>query len=201
MTVSTRPPSAEDHPRVRGEQMWRHRGDDCTLGSSPRARGAGSSRRRVGACRGIIPACAGSSLKDGQPSLPDGDHPRVRGEQIDFPGVTGYGLGSSPRARGAVLPGLETFGAPGIIPACAGSSPVGLERHPICRIIPACAGSRLIDLRVYAQRRPESSTFTGSDIWDIALRADSHPRVDGDCSRRQPQESWKSTEREIRPPS
>jgi len=65
---------------------------------------------------------------------------------------------------------------------------------PLTGIIPACAGSRLIDLWVYAQ------PFTGSDIWDITLRAGSHPRVDGDCSRRQPLESWKSTEREIRPP-
>ena len=111
-----------DHPRVRGEHVRSAARSTTGTGSSPRARGAhrheGSLTRRVG----IIPACAGST-----PCSPAGrctrrDHPRVRGEHRVRLRVTVPGMGSSPRARGALSPDLPEIVLVGIIPACAGST-------------------------------------------------------------------------------
>ena len=55
---------ARDHPRVRGEHYDRALRRMIEQGSSPRARGAPRLRRVGAARRGIIPACAGSTLPD-----------------------------------------------------------------------------------------------------------------------------------------
>ena len=101
LVESCRPVAARDHPRVRGEHQvvtgtWKGR-----LGSSPRARGAHRRHPRAVPARGIIPACAGSTLSPLPMIRMDRDHPRVRGEHQ--------------AARNAAK-------RPGIIPACAGST-------------------------------------------------------------------------------
>ena len=53
------------------------------------------------------------------------DHPRVRGEHGRLAGSRCRCWGSSPRARGALRPGRAGHPAPGIIPACAGSTGTG----------------------------------------------------------------------------
>ncbi len=65
---STRPtrastPTVRDHPRVRGEHARRYLSSSPTGGSSPRARGAPRGRVRPEVGGGIIPACAGSTLR------------------------------------------------------------------------------------------------------------------------------------------
>ena len=133
---------AQDHPRVRGEQLSGSRPVIPPLGPSPRARGAGgddSSR-----CPPIptIPACAGSRRPATEsPSMPR-DHPRVRGEQGPGSAVRRSPRGPSPRARGA---GRVRCGGPprqGTIPACAGSRAPAAARAWRAGTIPACAGSR-----------------------------------------------------------
>ena len=93
---------------------------NCSLGSSPLARGL----RRDGGYdqhdRGIIPARAGftGSWRRGARSGPD--HPRSRGV---YPGITNaqlHALGSSPLARGLLVLSRDESGEPGIIPARAG---------------------------------------------------------------------------------
>ena len=94
----------------------------CLLGSSPHARGphitSGDPRGRDR----IIPACAGST----QQAEPDGsqlqDHPRMRGVHRLFPGRCGDRWGSSPHARGPLLPAVFPPEPLRIIPACAGST-------------------------------------------------------------------------------
>ena len=94
-----------EHPSVR-HVRWDVRG------SSPRARGALFDDGVARLDRGIIPACAGSTISV-LPifSLP-WDHPRVRGEHPYRVETIGEQTGSSPRARGA--PGLRAHG-PGIL--------------------------------------------------------------------------------------
>ena len=55
---------AEDHPRVRGEHSRTLAAGRAERGSSPRARGAHSPGSYRAACGRIIPACAGSTLRD-----------------------------------------------------------------------------------------------------------------------------------------
>ena len=135
-------PVERDHPRMRGEHLtWRSTKLEAP-GSSPHARGApplpartlpqrGSSphargaRRRVvlgRAAEGIIPACAGSTRSPTTARSSSRDHPRMRGEHTCRAWMPITSLGSSPHARGALLPGLVEAGEPGIIPACAGST-------------------------------------------------------------------------------
>ena len=94
---------SRDHPRVRGEHPRRH--------------------RLVPIRRGIIPACAGSTGARAEASPHRGDHPRVRGEHTFRSPPRTIERGSSPRARGARERAGRRRGRPGIIPACAGSTP------------------------------------------------------------------------------
>jgi hypothetical protein len=152
-----------DHPRVRGEQALRDLRPLRAGGSSPRARGAARPHPRIpwrvriipararGAeqpararapVRGIIPACAGSRPGQPRPADRPTDHPRVRGEQV----CGGHGhhlrLGSSPRARGAVLLKLRKPSLRRIIPACAGSRRTRGCRRPPRRDHPRVRGEQ-----------------------------------------------------------
>ena len=117
------PHQAGDHPRVRGEHLLRRLRGDAPRGSSPRARGALDRGTRRAPSPGIIPACAGSTGSPGGPGPARGDHPRVRGEHPSVPFLAAELRGSSPRARGALVPVVEKRATVGIIPACAGSTP------------------------------------------------------------------------------
>ena len=72
--------AARDHPRMRGEHAMPRSFASNLRGSSPHARGAlqpdGSGR----CARGIIPACAGSTLLERAGRGAVRDHPRMRGE-------------------------------------------------------------------------------------------------------------------------
>ena len=57
---------AWDHPRVCGEQKGEPARGYHGSGSSPRVRGAARLDRQRGCRLGIIPACAGSRLKDSE---------------------------------------------------------------------------------------------------------------------------------------
>ena len=110
-----------DHPRACGEQGCRRHSGHGHAGSSPRVRGAGpgapDQRRRVG----IIPARAGSRPRSRSAGRRTWDHPRACGEQVCERCREAVDEGSSPRVRGAGRGLAERQGAPGIIPARAGS--------------------------------------------------------------------------------
>ncbi|BAD59887.1 hypothetical protein NFA_50350 [Nocardia farcinica IFM 10152] len=91
-------------------------------GSSPHARGAQISNTAMPYCRGLIPACAGSTRGRRCGGRRGEAHPRVRGEH-DAPDWAQVGsAGSSPRARGAPARGEPARPDRGLIPACAGST-------------------------------------------------------------------------------
>ena len=133
-----------DHPRVRGEHCVSPSTARTARGSSPRARGAplhGLENRRES---GIIPACAGSTLR--RPSRPSSsrDHPRVRGEHENAPDGVVAAQGSSPRARGARRVSALVAGYVGIIPACAGSTTVAHPAHWRVRDHPRVRGEHWV---------------------------------------------------------
>ena len=173
-----------DHPRMRGEHdgiYAAYRGDE---GSSPHARGAPVRHVGQDLVAGIIPACAGSTIRCGSGRTWRQDHPRMRGEHFASNATSAASQGSSPHARGALMSSLSVASTPwdhprmrgeheievGSIVASPGSSPhargalrrgVGVDRRR--GIIPACAGS------------------TRSTMWAHALRRD-HPRMRGEHS-------------------
>ena len=111
-----------DHPRMRGEHCdWL---DDqlAAQGSSPHARGAPVHHEDGVGRLGIIPACAGSTLRFAPRSVGSRDHPRMRGEHVGVRSTSVTTSGSSPHARGALLALLALVIAARIIPACAGST-------------------------------------------------------------------------------
>ena len=138
--AGSRPWTERDHPRMRGEHAaicegWRRRG-----GSSPHARGALRNAVKIAAKSGIIPACAGSTCGQYWHHGAARDHPRMRGEHRDsFMGLASV-LGSSPHARGARSCGACGACGPGIIPACAGSTPQVLPQAMIWRDHPRMRG-------------------------------------------------------------
>ena len=91
-----------DHPRVRGEKARQSRAVAWVMGSPPRTRGKAAPVTSCGAAPGITPAYAGKRRVVFGAALPEGDHPRVRGEKnvrcVPVLVVTG----SPPRTRGKV---------------------------------------------------------------------------------------------------
>ena len=113
---------AGDHPRMCGEHGTRQCDPTRMEGSSPHVRGAPSMVLDVGTNIGIIPACAGSTGREGRAGGLQRDHPRMCGEH-SVGGAGGLSVGgSSPHVRGARLSGYYLSWRSGIIPACAGST-------------------------------------------------------------------------------
>ena len=110
----------EDHPRSRGVYVppVGHRG--AADGSSPLARGLPVCSGGIGGVVGIIPARAGFTVDRGTERERDRDHPRSRG--VYRPTASGLPreAGSSPLARGLLVPVAAGLMGTGIIPARAG---------------------------------------------------------------------------------
>ena len=98
--VGMEPPGGAAHPRVGGENLIGAGKSLIQGGSSPRGRGKRSrSPSRFPRPR-LIPAWAGKTSKPPWPSLSNGAHPRVGGENLEqSPGAI-EAVGSSPRGRG-----------------------------------------------------------------------------------------------------
>ncbi len=109
------------HPRSRGEHARAGRPSRCTGGSSPLAWGALPPLRSNRHARGLIPACAGSTVGIGHGWVLSGAHPRMRGEHFAALVNAVAPLGSSPHARGAYGRHRRHARRQGLIPACAGS--------------------------------------------------------------------------------
>ena len=119
--------SRGDHPRLRGEHITPVGARSRARGSSPLARGALAVVASRGLRGGIIPACAGSTSSASRERARARDHPRLRGEHPYATRLTKNAGGSSPLARGALLPPTFFCLLPRIIPACAGST---ISRSP-----------------------------------------------------------------------
>ena len=128
------------------------RGEHCILsmilrklpGSSPHARGTLRFDISQITNFGIIPACAGNTLKMIIMTCMIWDHPRMRGEH----GIKEYlkhgHEGSSPHARGTHGSNLKTDYLPGIIPACAGNTSDLIKRWATIRDHPRMRGEHFV---------------------------------------------------------
>ena len=119
-----------DHPRMCGEHINITTTVVIIKGSSPHVRGALMHRCDIQGRDGIIPACAGSTMRLARPVTRYWDHPRMCGEHYGLRDVLDDGVGSSPHVRGARLRGRGDGVEHGIIPACAGSTPRPSVRPP-----------------------------------------------------------------------
>ena len=91
-------------------------------GSSPHVRGALCDVADSDEHAGIIPACAGSTVRACSLRLVMWDHPRMCGEHWMLALTVDGEEGSSPHVRGARVDFLPDQLEVGIIPACAGST-------------------------------------------------------------------------------
>ena len=92
--------SRREHPRVRGENSSLGKPAHNLKGTSPRARGKQCNTLTNAPNSRNIPACAGKTGCEQQAGRVQGEHPRVRGENIAPPGEGRLQGGTSPRARG-----------------------------------------------------------------------------------------------------
>ena len=115
-----------DHPRMRGEDVQEFGYEGDWAGSPPHARGRHHHHQAPQGVPGITPACAGKTPPRTPPPSTDGDHPRMRGEDIAELLMASSVAGSPPHARGRLGGGLFTGSHAGITPACAGKTCPGL---------------------------------------------------------------------------
>ena len=90
-----------DHPRMCGEHSPTLAAGLNTMGSSPHVRGAQSAEYSRLILTGIIPACAGSTIRRQALDLAVWDHPRMCGEHPSISDQDIQSQGSSPHVRGA----------------------------------------------------------------------------------------------------
>ena len=113
---------ARDHPRMCGEHAGQLLSVRHETGSSPHVRGAQDGNQCDHGKLGIIPACAGSTIKPDITLEQMRDHPRMCGEHPLTVMWTVMASGSSPHVRGARECWRRFRCGLGIIPACAGST-------------------------------------------------------------------------------
>ncbi len=191
-----------DHPRVCGEHLM----DEVALmprsGSSPRMRGAQWHILYRFLHIGIIPAYAGSTMREFDESIYGRDHPRVCGEHYPPLGRFCFGSESSPRMRGAPAKGRAKALHCGIIPAYAGSTfgrgmaiPDSQDHPRVCGehdssavdgVVPLGSSPRMRGAQPYKYlgeaRRRIIPAYAGStfDDWMVKYSREDHPRVCGE---------------------
>ena len=133
----------------------------ATWGSSPHVRGARLAGDLPVDCRGIIPACAGSTYPEDDEAGFQRDHPRMCGEHIRVSSRALSSLGSSPHVRGALQSWHGHLRRQGIIPACAGSTPILARSSAPSRDHPRMCGEHVLK------------------VWPGALDSGSSPHVRG----------------------
>ena len=115
-------PRPRVHPRARGAAMLGGSLSRGIWGSSPRARGRSSDPRHPHYSNWFIPARAGPPIGMLPVRRPSRVHPRACGAVQRPLRSAARGIGSSPRARGRLVPGQDSGPCGGFIPACAGPS-------------------------------------------------------------------------------
>ena len=116
---------------MRGEDTRKYADETVYDGSPPHARGRLDPEVKAAFHSRITPACAGKTLFECFLFRVIEDHPRMRGEDRPGKGVSGFGQGSPPHARGRPAGEHPRNRAHGITPACAGkTSPKASQTSP-----------------------------------------------------------------------
>ena len=120
------------------------------FGSSPRVRGKPAWATRAGVHSGLIPACAGKTIKTPTVTKLCRAHPRVCGENYDKVKAEFFAEGSSPRVRGKQPAGRQPPPGLGLITACAGKTRYGMDSQPLKRAHPRVCGENSFGLLAVA---------------------------------------------------
>ena len=113
---------SRDHPRSRGEYPELVEKVAYISGSSPLSRGIPRFPEFEDETMRIIPALAGNTRVRIWCASRDPDHPRSRGEYVNWGSKPGFFLGSSPLSRGIRTRRRLHHQPPRIIPALAGNT-------------------------------------------------------------------------------
>ena len=114
---------------MRGDKMAYMRALPDKAGSPPHARGQANCNRRNERGTGITPACAGTSGSRCRGFSRPWDHPRMRGDKCFGRDGCEALRGSPPHARGQAFLPVLFDPAPGITPACAGTSCMNCQQR------------------------------------------------------------------------
>ena len=109
-------------------------------GSPPHVRGRAYRRWWEALRFRITPACAGKSPPSSVRLGPNGDHPRMCGEESFPHSSTRWNWGSPPHVRGREASHLVCRDALGITPACAGKREVTAWRKSVKKDHPRMCG-------------------------------------------------------------
>ena len=112
----------EDHPRIRGTNVFNGLLSFCKAGSSPHTRDKHVTPGQGINWIGIIPAYAGQTLETPLSPRIRQDHPRIRGTNDNDKIIPLRKMGSSPHTRDKLTFGYRTLHKEGIIPAYAGQT-------------------------------------------------------------------------------
>ena len=118
------------HPRVCGENPELLITFPRVEGSSPRVRGKRPPLIQTCRLSGLIPACAGKTIRASDGRAPRRAHRRVCGENPLVRASIAWSAGSSPRVRGKQGPAVPRERALRLIPACAGKTGSRHLRQP-----------------------------------------------------------------------
>ena len=111
-----------DHPRACGANVMVPSACMLMVGSSPRMRGKRHPPSPCNPVMRIIPAHAGQTVSNSSRTSARSDHPRACGANPALSVMTAAPAGSSPRMRGKLGFGFDSFRQRRIIPAHAGQT-------------------------------------------------------------------------------
>ena len=180
-----KPDSDADHPRIRGEHPTPSTASRRKRGSSPHTRGALRQIRHRPVAYRIIPAYAGSTIRNAYRLMKLKDHPRIRGEHNPGSRRVQSIPGSSPHTRGAPRQSFRGVERPGIIPAYAGSTPPSCPWSCFGSDHPRIRGEHLRNVIIDAQKAGSSPHTRGAPVPRMPTSASwrDHPRIRGEHRR------------------
>ena len=138
------------HPRMRGERSIHSMAHARSDGSSPHARGTPQQPAEYLRPRRFIPACAGNAIYCLKARPLPTVHPRMRGERVDVRGAAAAARGSSPHARGTLIPRSPKEARTRFIPACAGNAVTVKCGYRFLPVHPRMRGERLLPFLINA---------------------------------------------------
>ena len=190
-------PAKSVHPRVRGEHRLSGLNQSAIDGSSPRARGTRGRARARGAAGRFIPACAGNTFSTPPTPRFTPVHPRVRGEHYSNDQTKQATDGSSPRARGTLLPVACGPYHGRFIPACAGNTASGRLRSLPRAVHPRVRGEHSSPYRNAGTDGGSSPRARGTH--QRRARTAAHPRFIPACAGNTPTPRRTDSSRAVHP--
>ena len=127
---------------MRGERPGKRLQPFVDTGSSPHARGTRTTARGWTGRRRFIPACAGNALALEVTAWRYSVHPRMRGERVAIRDAIQWEDGSSPHARGTLMPFDSSSSRNQFIPACAGNAYLTAPKSVAWPVHPRMRGER-----------------------------------------------------------